>query len=571
MTIENPVSNGDDARNTRTSGSLRDLVLEAGVEVLGLDGLGLRPESISYAKVFAYLDQEHDVRVTRGSVHERIWVDHDSFRRDVMAAALQQLPLDVPLRIALSKPENMAEFVGGVMSKPNPLRHFSWVLAQSIWDRSWPSEVADLTLSLKAIASRFNDPLTAEVLRDELEARDSQRMATRPKVLLLAVKRLGRRIKPEFGMSEAEGARLAYLLLDTLVLGSYLNARAGCSDLSTLSPHRPDGEDDDRPWSTAAIAALALFELVTEVDPDAQPFSAAPANEAAPSGDPLKVLEHRASMEVALDDLQAARSAAGDSKIGQRRSRDELRQLVLTAGQELFLRDGLALQPEALRYSAVLGHLRQQHGVVVNRASLHGRIWDNHKDFCLDVIAHSLSRLEPVEPPKNRGDGDGGGSPMSAEDARRFLLDRTREGMLLRVQQMSDSGQYRQRLLVKAALVDNDGSVAMDNLCEVMRRTDTERIEQHGAVLTKVLDSLGFEVKSELGLTSDEATELTVQISQFVAIGSVFNELCRIDSGMRTFPIARGDGSGLADEWNLTGLAVRACVQYFFRHRSESA
>ena len=569
MTTENPASD-DDVTTTRTSRSLRDLVLEAGAEVLGLDGLGLQPESISYAKVFAYLDQEHDVRVTRGSVHERIWLDHDSFRRDVMAAALQQLPLDVPLRIALSKPENMTEFVDGVMANPNPLRHFAWVLAQLIWDRSWPCEVADLALSLKAIASRFNDPLTAEVLRDELEARDSQRMATRPKVLLLAFGRLGRRVRPELGMSEAEGARLTYLLLDTLVLGSYLNARAGCSDLSTLLPHRPDGEDDGLPWSTAAIASLALFELMTEADPNVAPAPPASANDASPPEDPLDVLERRAKTDAALDDPQAARSAAADSKIGQRRSRDELRQLVLTAGQEVFLRDGLALQPEALRYSNVLGHLRDHHGVVVNRASLHGRIWDNHSDFCLDVIAHSLSQLGPVEQARDGADG-GGGPPMSAEEARVALLDRIRTGMLLRVRGMSDSGQFRQRLLVKAALVGQEGSVAMDNLCEVMRRTDTERIEQHSAVLARVIDSLGLDVKPELGLTRDQATELTVQVSQFVAIGSVFNEMCRIDSGTRRFSIAREDGSGQTDDWNLAGLAVRSCIEYFFRHRSESA
>ena len=489
-----------------------------------------------------------------------------------MAAALQQLPLDVPLRIALSKPENMDEFVSGLMGEANPTTHFAWWLGHLLWDRSSPSDVAELTLSLKAIASRFNDPITAEVLRGELENRDAQRMATRPVVLLSAIKRLGRRVKPELAMSDAEGSRLGYLLLDTMVLGSYLNARAGCSDLSKVSPLRPDGEDGGLRWTTASIATLALLNLVTEDDPDATRSSVGERvnDDVAPDADPVQVLERRID-ESAMLDRQAPVMPGADGLGGQRRSRDELKRLVLTAGQELFLRDGLALQPEALRYSAVLGHLRESHGIVVNRASLHGRIWNTHNDFCLDVISRGLGQMTPFRSPpatdvtRRREEYD------SAEGSWRTLFDRVRQSMLSRVQEMAESGQFRQRLLVKASLFGKEGSAAMDNLCTVLRRTDTERLDRNVERTAQVLEYYGFEVKPELGLTHDDAVDLTTQITQFVVIGSVFNQLCGIGGGTQTFRIGRGDGSDETDEWNLAGLAVRGCLAYFFRHHTESA
>ncbi len=62
-------------------------MIEAGLKILEHRGLGLEADSISYAKVFKYLLSEYTVRVSRGSVHERIWTGHEEFRREVWASA----------------------------------------------------------------------------------------------------------------------------------------------------------------------------------------------------------------------------------------------------------------------------------------------------------------------------------------------------------------------------------------------------------------------------------------------------------------------------------------------------
>lgn len=69
----------------RKRADLKQLVLMAGIEVLERDGLGFGSEDLTYAKVFEHLEQTQGIRVTRGSVHERIWDSQRDFQLDVLA------------------------------------------------------------------------------------------------------------------------------------------------------------------------------------------------------------------------------------------------------------------------------------------------------------------------------------------------------------------------------------------------------------------------------------------------------------------------------------------------------
>ena len=57
----------------RKRADLKTLVLTAGYELAVSQGLGSGLETISYANVFDHLERSTGVRVTRGSVHERIF------------------------------------------------------------------------------------------------------------------------------------------------------------------------------------------------------------------------------------------------------------------------------------------------------------------------------------------------------------------------------------------------------------------------------------------------------------------------------------------------------------------
>ena len=68
----------------RKRADLKNLVLEAGYDLAVTQGLGAGLETITYASVFEYLERSTGVRVTRGSVHERIWDSQREFQIEVL-------------------------------------------------------------------------------------------------------------------------------------------------------------------------------------------------------------------------------------------------------------------------------------------------------------------------------------------------------------------------------------------------------------------------------------------------------------------------------------------------------
>jgi hypothetical protein len=69
-----------------------------------------------------------------------------------------------------------------------------------------------------------------------------------------------------------------------------------------------------------------------------------------------------------------------------RRTRDELRDLVLEAGRDLLMSEGLGTGAEHLTFKRVLAHVEETTGVRVTNASVIRRIWDNQEEFQLEEI-----------------------------------------------------------------------------------------------------------------------------------------------------------------------------------------
>lgn len=65
-------------------------MMSAGAEVLLRDGIDLGASTFRYVDAFKLLREEHDVNVTRGSVHERIWSSQEAWQLDVLAASIER-------------------------------------------------------------------------------------------------------------------------------------------------------------------------------------------------------------------------------------------------------------------------------------------------------------------------------------------------------------------------------------------------------------------------------------------------------------------------------------------------
>lgn len=76
----------------------------------------------------------------------------------------------------------------------------------------------------------------------------------------------------------------------------------------------------------------------------------------------------------------------------RRRSRSELREMMLSAGTEVLFEIQPTLGFEHLTYTAVFQHLLRHRGQKVTIGSVHERIWPSQRDFQLDVIAAALQQ-----------------------------------------------------------------------------------------------------------------------------------------------------------------------------------
>ena len=67
-----------------------------------------------------------------------------------------------------------------------------------------------------------------------------------------------------------------------------------------------------------------------------------------------------------------------------RRSREELREIVLEAGRDVLLSEGLGTGAEHLSFKRVLSHVERTRGIRVTNASVIGRIWVDMADYQAD-------------------------------------------------------------------------------------------------------------------------------------------------------------------------------------------
>ena len=239
------------------------------MKILDRDGLHLAPDSISYARVFSHIEETSGIKVTRGSVHERIWASHDEFRRDVLAklvataAPVDYFVVDAEREAKLREVVRTADDLD--MARLTVIKRVSeWSLEEIA-----RSETNRQVQSAKAIATRFNNPDAAAALQQMLEDRSQQRLLSRRKLFRLLIDALGMRPKPNLGLTMEQTSDLFFSASWALITGAFLNAGAGCSHVLGEVEGNFGGPDDGVPWRIFSLGAKGLFEFLFEDDPDA--------------------------------------------------------------------------------------------------------------------------------------------------------------------------------------------------------------------------------------------------------------------------------------------------------------
>lgn len=74
-------------KKRRPRAELKEIMIQGGVEVLQELGVETQLSSVSYAKVFEHVERTQGVRITYGSVHERIWNSLQEYQLSVIERA----------------------------------------------------------------------------------------------------------------------------------------------------------------------------------------------------------------------------------------------------------------------------------------------------------------------------------------------------------------------------------------------------------------------------------------------------------------------------------------------------
>jgi hypothetical protein len=243
-----------------------------------------------------------------------------------------------------------------------------------------------------------------------------------------------------------------------------------------------------------------------------------------------------------------------------RRTRDELRELLVSTGVQLLIEEGLGTGAGHLTFKRVFEWLEQNTGVRVTNASVIGRIWENQSEYQTDVLVAIASSdgtemleaaFQTLRPTLARFDRS------TLEGRWGAISELARVGGSAHVRVLAGSTRWQRWVGVWALVMAgaDPESEAAGPVADALRHgyeTVTRRFEMAYA---RMLSSFGFRVRPALTLR-----QLTV------ATGALA-EGCALRYGVdptSTRDIMRPTGpNGELQEWTLFSVGVEALFRAF--------
>lgn len=248
-----------------------------------------------------------------------------------------------------------------------------------------------------------------------------------------------------------------------------------------------------------------------------------------------------------------------------RRSRDELRQLMVDAGCELLSQRGLAFDPPNLTYANVFAHIEQTHGILLHRSQVHGRIWDSQDHFRVDVVTAVISDAAP--------------GSAEVDELVKELVD---PGQSVRVRALANAWvsasndtsreiadlDLRFDLLVAAQALSAIDSATAPEIANAARNNLMRRTEHNKQRYEQVAENLGVSTADEFGLAPEDAWGLLARTSSSLLEGVRLLE--DVDENFTApFNIIDDDGNPQARDAAALGLCL--IVEQLFGLENEPA
>lgn len=261
-----PRSAGGDRRQTprRTREDLRQLLVEAGTEIVWDEGLAAGAEHVTFKRVFERLEERRGIRVTHASVIGRIWQNQEEFQTDVLTKMAE---LDV-----LDADDVFAASLSGLDESDRSTVEARWratfescrtecegMFDSIVHSETWSRWMAIWALAVVDSGSSRKQPIVDSLLGGEVRATEHYEES-----YVAAMQILGLRMREPFTVRQ--------LALSIVALGQGCALRAGVDETTNQRIDRPTGPGGaEQPWTLFAIGVEALIKRFVEIDPDWAP------------------------------------------------------------------------------------------------------------------------------------------------------------------------------------------------------------------------------------------------------------------------------------------------------------
>ncbi len=240
------------------------------------------------------------------------------------------------------------------------------------------------------------------------------------------------------------------------------------------------------------------------------------------------------------------------SETRTRRSRAELKEILLAAGLEMMASQTGPLRAEALNYKSVFDWLEESQGIRVTHASVHERIWPNQQAFQLDVLRRAAEAL-----PADTFLNDTGPVRVVLQTADLDSLDGRRRAIreVIRVSCNDDMATPDMTLSVYRAIrstvagLEPEGD-GYEQVQETITQTRASLADRYVDLFLVLAETIGLRVRPALGV--DLRTGCQWMFSQLVALADGFC-LEPLETSVVTMPTGI---DGEHQEWHLYSWAV---------------
>ncbi len=241
-----------------------------------------------------------------------------------------------------------------------------------------------------------------------------------------------------------------------------------------------------------------------------------------------------------------------------RRSSEEIRRLLLDAGVEILLDEGLGSGAEGLTFKRVYGRLERTRGVRLTNASVIGRAFRTQEEFQTEVLAtiaasdsQDFRRLAEVIVEEVLVEAD----LTSLEGRWRCIRDISRTTGVLLLDILRSSPVWRVWIGIWALAGSGEQSPEKDRLAGALLMSYRSVMRDTTSLSTAILAMLGFRVKAPMTM------EHGASAIQALAEGSALRDL--VDEGaMRHISMPTGP-AGEPEEWTVFGIALHTLITQF--------